>query len=333
MSGKAAAVIQTIMPAITTAMSGIFAGRQNKLQRQHEANMYQQAQKDNLANWNMQNEYNSPAQMMARLKAAGMNPNLAYGEFSAGRAEQPNYTPQQVSDQSQNLSRAMDFSQMGNVMSNIYDLRIKKGQADLLEAQASTQSTVQLLNTITAELKRLEQQKLQISNQYDRETYEKRIQMLSAQYDSILAGINEAKSRTRLNNQSTATSQAQQQNLIDTNIREWRKFPMTMKQLIASYNETLERTNNIKANTGLTKVQTLSEEQKQLLLQIETEMASQGFDKNDSGIDRLIKSVLNNIDIFTTNWKPDTEFGKFMLSILKSAAYKKYKIKTVNSKK
>ena len=197
MSGKAAAVIQTIMPAITTAMSGIFAGRQNKLQRQHEANMYAQAQKDNLANWNMQNEYNSPAQMMARLKAAGMNPNLAYGEFSAGRAEQPNYTPQQVSDQSQNLSRAMDFSQIGNVMSNIYDLKIKKGQADLLEAQASTQSTVQLLNTITAELKRLEQQKLQISNKYDQETLEKRIQMLSAQYDSILAGINEAKSRTR----------------------------------------------------------------------------------------------------------------------------------------
>ena len=107
---------------------------------------------------------------------------------------------------------------------------------------------------------------------------------------------------------------------------------MTMKQLIASYDETLERTNNIKANTGLTKVQTLSEEQRQLLLEIETEMAAQGFDKNDSGIDRLIKSVLNNIDIFTTNWKPDTEFGKFMLSILKSAAYKKYKIKTVNPK-
>ena len=189
-----------------------------------------------------------------------------------------------MSDQSQNLSRAMDFSQMGNVMSNIYDLRIKKGQADLLEAQAGTQGTVQLLNTITAELKRLEQQKLQISNKYDQETLDKRIQMLSAQYDSILAGINEAKSRTRLNNQSTATSQAQQQNLIDSNIREWRKFPMTMKQLIASYNETLERTNNIKANTGLTKVQTLSEEQRQLLLEIETEMAAQGFDKNDSGI-------------------------------------------------
>lgn len=317
MSGKAAAVIQTIMPAITTAMSGIFAGRQNKLQRQHEANMYQQAQKDNLANWHMQNEYNTPAQMMARLKAAGMNPNLAYGEFSAGRAEQPNYTPQQVSDQSQNLSRAMDFNQMGNVMSNIYDLKIKKGQADLLEAQASTQSTVQLLNTITAELKRLEQQKLQISNQYDRETYDKRIDMLSAQYDSILAGINESKSRTRLNNQSTATSQAQQQNLIDTNLREWRKFPMTMKQLIASYNETIARTNNTKANTGLTKLQTLSEEQKLALLTIEKEMAKEGLSKDDGGIDRLIKSVLNNLDIFAYEWKPDTEVGRIALAIIK----------------
>jgi len=323
MSGKAAAVIQTIMPAITTAMSGIFAGRQNKLQRQHEANMYQQAQKDNLANWNMQNEYNSPAQMMARLKAAGMNPNLAYGEFSAGRAEQPNYTPQQVSDQSQNLSRAMDFSQMGNVISNMYDLRIKKGQADLLEAQANTQSTVQLLNTIGAELKRLEQQKLQISNQYDRDTLQKRIDMLSAQYDSTLAGVEESRSRTRLNNQSTATSQAQQRSIIDSNYREWEKHPGNMRQLIANYNESVVRTNNIKANTGLTKLQTLSEEQKLALLTIEKEMAKEGLSKDDSGLDRLIKSVLNNMDIFSQTWKPDTQIGRIALAVIKSMNRKK----------
>lgn len=323
MSGKAAAVLQTIMPVVNTATSGLLAAQQNKKQRQHERDMYAQAQKDNLANWHLQNDYNSPAQMMARLKAAGMNPNLAYGEFSAGRAEQPNYTPQQVSDQSQNLSRAMDFSQMGNVMSNIYDLRIKKGQADLLEAQAGTQGTVQLLNTITAELKRLEQQKLQISNQYDRDTLQKRIDMLSAQYDSTLAGVEESRSRTRLNNQSTATSQAQQRSIIDNNVREWQRHPGNMKQLIATYNQTIAQTNNTKANTGLTKLQTLSEQQKLALLEIENQMAKEGLSKDDSGIDRLIKSVLNNLDIFSTTWKPDSQIGRIALAVIKSMGRKK----------
>lgn len=36
----------------------------------------------NLEMWNKQNEYNSPAKQMERLKAAGLNPNLVYGNGS-----------------------------------------------------------------------------------------------------------------------------------------------------------------------------------------------------------------------------------------------------------
>lgn len=38
-----------------------------------------QAYKQNLEMWNYENEYNSPTQQMARLRAAGLNPNLVYG--------------------------------------------------------------------------------------------------------------------------------------------------------------------------------------------------------------------------------------------------------------
>lgn len=40
----------------------------------------------NIANWNMVNEYNSPANQMARLKDAGLNPNLMYGQGSPGQS-------------------------------------------------------------------------------------------------------------------------------------------------------------------------------------------------------------------------------------------------------
>lgn len=40
----------------------------------------------NVEMWNMQNEYNSPAAQMERLKAAGLNPNLMYSMGNAGNA-------------------------------------------------------------------------------------------------------------------------------------------------------------------------------------------------------------------------------------------------------
>lgn len=41
-------------------------------------------QQYSLENWNRENAYNTPAAQMARLKAAGLNPNLVYGSGSAG---------------------------------------------------------------------------------------------------------------------------------------------------------------------------------------------------------------------------------------------------------
>lgn len=40
----------------------------------------------NLEMWNLQNEYNSPTAQMQRLKDAGLNPNMMYGNISSGNA-------------------------------------------------------------------------------------------------------------------------------------------------------------------------------------------------------------------------------------------------------
>ena len=41
---------------------------------------YTRSRKDSLEDWNRQNEYNSPEAQMRRFKAAGLNPNLIYGQ-------------------------------------------------------------------------------------------------------------------------------------------------------------------------------------------------------------------------------------------------------------
>lgn len=56
--------------------------------KQAEWNIKQQREQNawNLEQWMRENEYNSPEMQMARLKAAGLNPNLMYGQGTVGNA-------------------------------------------------------------------------------------------------------------------------------------------------------------------------------------------------------------------------------------------------------
>lgn len=80
----------------------------------------------NLEMWNLSNTYNSPQEQMARLKAAGLNPNMVYGTGNVSglssssapsmkRANTPNFSnvlPQQVAP-------------IGNVLNAYQDYRMK----------------------------------------------------------------------------------------------------------------------------------------------------------------------------------------------------------------
>lgn len=66
--------------------SGIQGGM-NTATRKWNEKMYGVQRKDALADWAMQNEYNSPLQQMARLKAAGLNPNLVYNNGATHSAQ------------------------------------------------------------------------------------------------------------------------------------------------------------------------------------------------------------------------------------------------------
>lgn len=80
-----------VVGGIINAISGAKANQTN-LQIARE---YNQTQKDiaeyqaqyNERMWNMQNEYNTPSAQMERYKAAGLNPNLIYGQGTPGNAQ------------------------------------------------------------------------------------------------------------------------------------------------------------------------------------------------------------------------------------------------------
>lgn len=88
----------SILSGLGSALTGIFGGFANNLigaqisniqgkqqfARQKKLMAYQNQM--NVQNWNMQNRYNSPANQMKRLKDAGLNPALVYGNGATTQA-------------------------------------------------------------------------------------------------------------------------------------------------------------------------------------------------------------------------------------------------------
>lgn len=77
----------------------------NKVNREEN----RKARNWNLSMWKMENEYNTPANQMARFKEAGLNPNLIYGQGNAGNAGSvSSVSPYQAEAPTINLPNAME---------------------------------------------------------------------------------------------------------------------------------------------------------------------------------------------------------------------------------
>lgn len=62
-----------------TGASALSQGAQNRKSRRWQEKMYDWQRRDALSDYQMQNQYNHPSSQMARLREAGLNPNLVYG--------------------------------------------------------------------------------------------------------------------------------------------------------------------------------------------------------------------------------------------------------------
>lgn len=86
-------------------------------------------QKD-LEMWNRSNEYNNPSSQMARLKAAGLNPNLVYGSGSVVGNTAPAQTPKYQMYDTSYRYEAPRFDTAMSVLSQWQDYQYKKAQAE-----------------------------------------------------------------------------------------------------------------------------------------------------------------------------------------------------------
>lgn len=110
---------------------------QSELAYQRDLDMWNRQSTWNRQMWDLQNEYNLPTNQMNRLRAAGLNPNLIYGNGAAGgqataiqKAEMPKYQAARANYQARPL-------QVPNVIGMYQDVRMRNAQIDNVKEQAN----------------------------------------------------------------------------------------------------------------------------------------------------------------------------------------------------
>lgn len=98
--------------------------------RKFSREMYSRQRQDALADWAMQNEYNSPRAQMQRFQEAGLNPNLIYGQ----QTESASVRSSSASGANSQAPEISNRDLTGSLMAG-YDMRQRSAQTDLLTKQ------------------------------------------------------------------------------------------------------------------------------------------------------------------------------------------------------
>lgn len=107
---------------------------ENQKNRDWNLNLAKQQNQWNIDQWNRENEYNTPSAQMARYKAAGLNPDLIYGQQNLAAA-----SPEMTSGDGSlptDVSNLANKRTIGDIVSQAASTRLTNAQAKLAESQA-----------------------------------------------------------------------------------------------------------------------------------------------------------------------------------------------------
>jgi len=153
----------------------------NNRQQGYNQQMYDRQRADALADWNMQNAYNSPSQQMQRFKEAGLNPNLIYGQMTNSPVVRS--TDQKAPDF---VAPKLDPNIASNALMNYY--QIKGTESTINQQNASTD-----LIKEQARKQRLENENIIDKSPYLLEQEYQKSRLLGKQVESLIEEIDNKK--------------------------------------------------------------------------------------------------------------------------------------------
>lgn len=223
--------------------------RQQERAFQQQKELQQDAQSYNTLMFNMANAYNSPSAQMARFKAAGLNPNLMYGQM-ANSASAPSMSAGSAPSPSQMQAPSlMESAQLGLIDAQKRNIdadtqeklagagekganaqlittqeMINKADLDIRKKLADSQISVneETLNQIKANIAQIAQttENLKVENaiaslqlQWDKASFDDRVKLVQSQWKAANAQANlsnaQANRITTLLNQELSNLQAE----------------------------------------------------------------------------------------------------------------------------
>nr|QJB19328.1 MAG: DNA pilot protein [Microvirus sp.] len=184
-----------------------FAGAaRNKKERQFAIEMYNRQRADALSDWNRNNEYNSPSAQMQRFKAAGLNPNLMYGQGSSGEASPvrsssvPSYRPEKTNFLSGVAGGAAGYL---DARAQVLQIDNLKKQGDILESEKALKDSQTVRNLVSSDTGRFD---LGLKSELRSTSLEFQKQSLRNLQQKFDLSFNEDARRTLLTNQSLQNS-------------------------------------------------------------------------------------------------------------------------------
>lgn len=192
-------VAGAVIPGVGSVISNIQQKKENNKNRQFAHNEAELAYQRQVDMWQAQNAYNAPSAQMSRLQAAGLNPNLIYGQMSPGQsavsapqAGSPGSSP--LPGVSRGIEQALQAMSIFNQQRQI-DLNAEKTAAEvkLLEMQSNysgvqtsrAQAELDYFNSVSAIRRTAESVGLDNSK---RDYYLKELQGLSMQLANAMSG-------------------------------------------------------------------------------------------------------------------------------------------------
>ena len=196
---------QALISPVTSIVGGLM---QNNAQKKAEKRQFEYSkqlaayQNDmNVANWERQNEYNSPANQMKRLQEAGLNPNLMYGNgtASAGNADS-------VHSVSASLPSFNTTTRFNIAPPNLLDAMLRLKQGELIDSQVQAQNALAALYAANADKSVAESNILGLDLNLYKDTYGDRRTYYAVNNSNILQNIKESQTRVKLNNVNAQVS-------------------------------------------------------------------------------------------------------------------------------
>ena len=106
--------------------------QENQKNREYNLMLAQTQNRWNIDQWQRENDYNSPTAQMARFRAAGLNPNLIYGQMSNG-ASSPTLTSGAASSPT-DMSAIGNKRNFGQAMQEMLNMEMQKAQIEAIKA-------------------------------------------------------------------------------------------------------------------------------------------------------------------------------------------------------